>query len=146
MMFVSLIAVLIPILGPAGSSASAERREVQCDIRLASSTLKPGGTGELLLTFSPEDGIHINTEPAMEFEFDKSSPVHLTGITSLPKSPKTGYLDPSKPVRCGFTVNKSAKKGKHVLKGTVQYYFCSDAEGWCNRFSQPIEITFTVAP
>ena len=146
MIFFSLFAVLIPILIPANTAAIEERREVRCDIHLASTTLKPGASGEIVLMFSPEEGIHINTDPAMEFEFDKSSPIHFTGITSLPKAAKTGYLDPSKPVRCAFTVNKSLKKGKHTLKGTVQYYFCSDTEGWCNRFSQPIELTFTVTP
>ena len=146
MVLCSLVAVLIPILVPANTTAIEERSEVKCDVQLASTSLKAGGTGELVFTFSPDEGIHINTDPAMEIEFDKSSPVRFTGITSLPKSPKTGYLDPSKPVRCSFVVSKSVKKGKHTLKGTVQYYFCSDTEGWCNRSSQPIELTFTVVP
>jgi len=146
MSFFSLVAVLIPMLASPNTSASMERREVRCDIHLSSTALKPGATGEIVLMFAPEEGIHINTDPAMEFEFDKSSPIHFTGITSMPKAAKTGYLDPSKPVRCTFTVNKSVKKGKHALKGTVNYYFCSDVEGWCNRSSQPIELTFTVTP
>ena len=146
MLLLSLLAVLLPVMVPANTPAIEEPREVRCDIHLSSTTLKPGAAGELVLMFTPDEGIHINTEPAMEFEFDKSSPIHFTGIKALPKAPKTVYLDPSKPVRCTFTVNKSVKKGKHTLKGTVQYYFCSDAEGWCNRFSQPIELTFMVTP
>jgi hypothetical protein len=146
MLVFSLFAVLLPLVVPASTPAVLERREVRCDIHLASSALKPGATGEIVLMFSPEEGIHINTDPAIAFTFDSSSSIRFVGITSLPKAAKTGYLDPSKPVRCTFVVNKSTKRGKHTLKGTVQYYFCSDTEGWCNRFSQPIELTFTVTP
>ena len=139
-----MLAVILPLLIPARSSSIEERREVRCDIHLVSTALKPGAVGEIVLMFSPDEGIHINTDPAMQIEFEKSSPAHFTGIKALPKSPKTGYLDTSKPVRCTFTLDKKIRKGKHTLKGTVQYYFCSDTEGWCNRFSQPIELTFTV--
>ena len=144
MQLLSIFAIVLPLLVPAREWNRVERREVRCDMHLTSTTLKAGGVGELVLMFSPEDGIHINTDPAMEIEFDKSSPARFTGITSLPKAPKTGYLDTSKPVRCTFTLSKKLRKGKYSLKGTVHYYFCSDTEGWCNRFSQPIDLTFTV--
>jgi hypothetical protein len=140
----SILALILPLLVPARTTSTEERREVRCDIRLTSTTLKPGATGEIVLIFSPDEGIHINTDPAMEIEFDKSSLVHFTRITSLPKTAKTGYLDSSKPVRCSFTLDKNIRKGKHTLKGTVRYYFCSDTEGWCNRFAQPIDLKFTV--
>jgi hypothetical protein len=144
MHFVSILALLLPLLIPVRTTSREERREVRCDIHLTSTTLKPGEAGEIVLKFSPDEGIHINTDPAMEFDFDKSSLVHFTGITSLPKAAKTGYLDASKPVRCSFTLDKSIRKGKHTLKGTVHYYFCSETEGWCNRFAQPIDLKFTV--
>ncbi len=136
-----MTAFLLTATRPAGSE---ERREVKCDIQLASASMKAGATGEIILTFMPDEGIHINTDPAMEFEFAKDPTVHFTGITSLPKAPKTGYLDARRPVKYGFTLDKKIRKGKHTVTGTVRYYFCSDAEGWCNRFSQPIHLTFTV--
>jgi len=88
--------------------------------------------------------MHINTDPAVEFEFEKNPLVHFTGVTSMPKAEKTGYLDTKRPIKYSFTLDNKIKKGKHTLKGTVRYFFCSDTEGWCNRSSQPIQLTFTV--
>jgi hypothetical protein len=120
-------------------------RQVKCDIHLTSSTLKPGATGEILVSFSPEEGIHINTDPAIEFAFEKDPLVHFTEAVSMPKMAKTGYLDTKRPVKYTFTVDKKMPKGKHTLKGTMKYFFCSDAEGWCTRSSQPVELTFSVS-
>ena len=136
------ITMLLNYPGP----APAERRDVQCEIQLAASELKAGGTGELVVRFTPEEGIHINTDPTMEFEFEKGSSAHFKAITAMPKAPKTGYLDATRPVRCSFTLDKKLRKGTHTLKGNIHYYFCSDIEGWCNRSTQPFELKFTVAP
>ncbi|MGA7161673.1 MAG: hypothetical protein WBZ48_11765 [Bacteroidota bacterium] len=126
-------------------SNGAELRQVRCDIHLASEKLKPGGTGEIILTFSPEEGIHINTDPPMEFQFEKNALVHFTGVTAMPKMTITGYLDTKRPVKYTFTLDKKIHAGKHTLKGSVHYFFCSDTEGWCNRSTQPIQLTFMVA-
>jgi hypothetical protein len=117
---------------------------VKCNIHLATSTLKPGAKGEIVVSFAPEEGIHINTDPAIEFEFEKDTLVHFTGITSMPKAEKTGQLDTKRPIRYSFTLDKNIQKGKHTLRGSLLYFFCSDTEGWCNRSSQPIQLTFTV--
>lgn len=143
---VSAVLIAISLLGTSNSARSEERREVKCDIQLSQTSMKAGAIGEIILTFTPEEGIHINTEPAMEFEFEKTTSVHFTGIASLPKAPTTGYLDARRPVKYAFTLDKKIRKGKHILKGIVRYYFCSDAEGWCNRFTQPIQLTLTVTP
>ncbi len=118
---------------------------VKCDIHLTASTLKPGSKGEIDVSFAPAEGIHVNTDPAVEFEFEKDSLISFTGVTSMPKSAKTGVLDTKRPIRYSFTLDRKIPKGKHTLKGTLRYFFCSDAEGWCNRSSQPILLTFTVA-
>ncbi len=134
------------VISTARLSNGEEFRQVQCDIHLTSATLKPGAAGEIILTFAPAEGIHINTDPALEFDFEKDSLIHFTGITSLPKIEKTGYLDTKRPVKYSFTLDKKIQKGKHTLKGSVRYFFCSDTEGWCNRSSQTIQLTFTVTP
>ena len=144
MQTVSVILLSFSLLYVSRPSSIEEVRKVRCDIHLSSATLKPGAAGEIVLIFAPDEGIHINTDPPMEFEFEKSSFVHFKGITSLPKAATTGYLDTKKPVTYSFTLDKKIQKGKHTLKGSVHYFFCSDAEGWCNRFVQPIELTFTV--
>jgi len=137
--------LLILIFSIPFASSGEEMRQVKCDIHLTSATLKQGATGEIVVSFAPDEGIHINTDPAIEFEFDKDPLVHFTGVVSMPKMAKTGYLDTKRPVKYTFTLDKKIPKGKHTLKGSMKYFFCSDTEGWCNRSSQPIELTFSVS-
>ncbi len=143
----STLYVLLPLLylcsAPLPSSVE-EFTGVKCDIHLTTSTLKPGAKGEIVISFAPEEGMHINTDPAIEFEFEKDTLVHFTDVTSMPKVVKTGYLDTKRPIKYSFTLDKNIKKGKHTLNGSVRYFFCSDTEGWCNRSSQPIQLTYTV--
>jgi hypothetical protein len=103
-----------------------------------------GGTGEIILYLTPNEGIHINTDPAMEFEFEKQSSVHFLGITSLPMNAKTGYLNAEQPIKYSFALDKNISKGKHSIRGIVRYFFCSDTEGWCNRFVQSIDLRYTI--
>ncbi len=140
----SLVILCLYLFSAPVTSSSEELRQVKCDIRLTSASLKPGAKGEIVVSFAPEEGMHINTDPAVEFEFEKDSLVHFTGVTSMPKVAKTGYLDTKRPIKYSFTLDKDIPKGKHSLKGTIRYFFCSDVEGWCNRSSQPLELTFTV--
>lgn len=140
--FTFLIFILaLPAHQSAGTQGNAH---VKFEIRLASSSLRPGGTGEVEVYLTPNEGIHINTDPAMEFEFERTPSVHFAGITALPKNEKTGYLDVTRPVKYSFTLDKNISKGRRSLRGTVRYFFCSDMEGWCNRFVQPFELRFTV--
>ena len=140
----SLLLPLLYLCSTPVPSSGEEFRQVKCDIHLTSAALKPGAIGEIVVSFAPEEGMHINTDPAVEFEFEKNPLVHFTGVTSMPKAEKTGYLDTKRPIKYSFTLDNKIKKGKHTLKGTVRCFFCSDTEGWCNRSSQPIQLTFTV--
>jgi hypothetical protein len=141
--FITILLLVLPELAVQKGSVQ-ENTHVRSEIRLASTTMTRGGTGEIILYLTPNEGIHINTDPAMEFEFEKQSSVHFLGITSLPTNAKTGYLITEQPIKYSFTLDKSISKGKHSLKGTVRYFFCSDTEGWCNRFVQTIDLRFTV--
>jgi len=143
---ISLITILLmvfPNLAVQKGNAQ-ENAHVRSDIRLASTTMTRGETGDVILYLTPNDGIHINTDPAMEFEFEKQSSVHFLGITSLQTNAKTGYLNAEQPIKYSFALDKKISKGKHSIRGIVRYFFCSDTEGWCNRFVQPIDLRFTV--
>lgn len=141
--FLNLLGLVLVLVLSRGT-AQHENPHVKLESRLASTIVKPGGTGEIILSLTPAEGIHINTDPTLEVELEKSRYVHPVGITSLTKDIKTGYLDANRPVRFAFRLSKDAAKGKHVLKGTVRYFYCSDVEGWCNRFEQPLELSIVV--
>ena len=136
--------MLFALSAPPASPTREKNEHVGFEARLSKATLKPGASAEVLLFLTPKDGIHINTDPSMEFEWNKDRYVHFDSTTSMPKDEKTGYLDASKPVRYSFTLSATIPSGKHIVKGTVRYFFCSDSEGWCNRFVQPVELSFTV--
>ncbi len=141
--FVAILLLVLPEFA-AQKSGAQENTHVRSDIRLTSTTMTRGGTGEIILYLTPNEGIHINTDPVMEFEFEKQSSVRFLGITSLPTNAKTGYLNTEQPIKYSFALDKNISKGKHSIRGTVRYFFCSDTEGWCNRFVQLIDLRYTV--
>ena len=47
-------------------------------------------------------------------------------------------------VKQQFQLSPGAPHGPVTLKGTLTYYFCSDKEGWCSKYKQPVEIALTV--
>jgi|GEM_PF-855574 len=99
--------------------------------------------GALKFFLTPNDGIHINTEPMFELKLDKSSNFELTGNPNFSKNEK-GYLDITKPIEYTVKVKNGVQAGTYTLKATLYYFYCSDQEGWCNRFSQPVDLTITV--
>jgi hypothetical protein len=141
--FIIILLLVLPEFA-AQKGGVEDNAHVRSEIRLASTTMTRGGKGEIILYLTPNEGIHINTDPAIEFELEKQSSVHFLGTTSLPTNAKTGFLNAGQPIKYSFTLDKNISIGKHSIKGIVRYFFCSDAEGWCNRFVQPIELRFTV--
>lgn len=131
-----LTAVALTWLAP-GSPASAQNAEPVPDVRITvstlSDTLAPGAASELRITFRPSKGFHVNAIPAMAVEFDSACVARTAGTIVIPADTATGYLNSVLPVRQPFVLAKSAGRGRATLGGTLTYYYCSDAEGWCRR-------------
>lgn len=106
----------------------------------AVATAKPGG---IKFFFVPADGIHVNTQPVFELKLDTDAPLEVAGEPRYAKNGKE-YLDITQPIEFPVKVKNGTKPGAYRLKGTLYYFYCSDKEGWCNRFSQPVEFTVTV--
>jgi hypothetical protein len=101
-------------------------------------------SGDLSVRFTPNDGIHINTEPMFEVVLDKSSVFEISGNPRFKSSDKE-YLDHSHPVVYTLKAKKGTAPGTHRLTGKVMYFYCSDADGWCNRFVQPFDISVEIS-
>ncbi len=99
---------------------------------------------EIAIFFSPIEGIHINTIPLFELRLDKHSAFEIVGKPRFQKNEKD-YLDITKPVEFSVRPMKGTKPGKRILKGKLNYFYCSDSEGWCNRFTQPVEVNIEVS-
>ena len=126
-------------------SKPVQNKDVQFKSTVVEKTLRPGATGTLQITLTPSKGIHVNVEPAMSLQIDSTGAVTQVDKPAIVKDEKKGTLDASKPVTVKFTLAKTVKPGPLTLKGSFTYFYCSDAEGWCNRFKQPVEVKVTVS-
>ena len=105
--------------------------------------LNRGSSGLLKFFLSPNEGIHINTEPLFEIVLEKNSPFEIVGVPEFRKDDQS-YLATKYPIVFTIALKEKAASGKRSLKGQLRYFYCSDAEGWCNRFSQKIDIPFDI--
>ena len=117
-----------------------ENEYVTASITLRPSKLRAGNSGELLISLKPKKGIHINLQPKAELKLEISDAFILTDSLIIPKSKKTGFVDSEKPIRQMFKLSPKLSPGTVTLNGTLTYYYCSDAEGWCSKFKQPIQL------
>jgi hypothetical protein len=125
--------------GGNGSNSS-----VQFSVTAEQMKLAPGGAGTLIFTLHPKAGIHINLEPGLTITTDSSSGVTLYGKPKIPLEGQTNYLDAAKPIRQSFRMPAHASSDTLTVSGTLTYYYCSDAEGWCSRFKQPFSLQIRI--
>jgi len=62
------------------------------------------------------------------------------GETEFRTDKETGFLSTADPVEQRLAVSPTAATGTDTLEGTIVYYFCSDAEGWCRKQTQSISL------
>jgi hypothetical protein len=122
----------------------AENQYVKFSASIRDKHLRPGTTTGLVVRLKPVRGIHINGRPPVEIKIDSSSTISSVGKIDVPRDSSTGFIDPHRPVTVPITLSKNLKPGLMTVKGTLTYYYCSDAEGWCSRFKQPVEFTITI--
>lgn len=116
---------------------------VDVKFNLKQKEFQSGETGYFLISFKPKKGIHITTDPPFEFTFDTLKQFFSAGKAEFAKDKKE-YLKTQQSVKQDFSIAKRTPPGSYNVKGTLVYYYCSDKEGWCSRFRQPVELTLTV--
>jgi hypothetical protein len=128
--------------GPGKSPA--ENEHVGVSIILKHKTMAVGDSNEILINFKPEDQYFINTDPHVSIKLDSNKIIASVGKIQIQKGKKPDYVNTSQPVKLQIMLRKNVKKGAHELKGTLTYFFCSDADGWCSKFKQPFTLKITV--
>lgn len=126
--------------------ATSLNEYVGLEVRPALAEMRPGESGVIELRFRPADGIHVNSDPPVQFTLDSGGAVILDGKPVMTTDARTGYLSAKAPVTQKVTLGSAAAPGRLTVKGTVTYFYCSDTEGWCNRQKQPVKFTITVRP
>lgn len=132
-----LLCVIIPVM-----QSPAVNEHVKMEISMQT-TVSARTSVAVSFHLTPNEGIHINTSPAIEFIPAKDSPYELSGKPQYKKDEKD-YLDFTKPVIVTLKAKNNSIAGKTVIKGKLNYFYCSDTEGWCSRFSQPVEMTVEI--
>ena len=125
---------------PAQGDKPSVNNYVKYSAALQGKKLGAGSPARLVITLKPARGIHINGTPPLSVTIDSTGPVVAAGKPDVPLVKATGFLDTKKPIVMPLTVSNDVKPGTVTVRGTLVYYYCSDAEGWCSRFKQPIEI------
>jgi hypothetical protein len=144
---ISLLIITIIISNSFAGSGKIETKNkfVACDIVLKQQELKIAENGEILISLTPKKGIHINLTPPMSIKIEKSKYFTTVGNLDIPKDENTSYMDISRPIKQIIKLDKKPQKGFVAIKGSLDYYYCSDAEGWCCKFTQPIDLKVKVA-
>ncbi len=141
MTMITLISLMMFLLPAEKQTLSSnEHVNIEMHVPTALSAAKPA---VLAFWMTPVEGIHINSTPVVELRLEKDSPFELVGSPRFQKDDKE-YLEISQPVEFTVKAKKGMSPGKQRLKGTLNYFYCSDKEGWCNRFSQKIEATVVI--
>lgn len=126
----------------AGGDVPTANKYVTCRVSINKKSLKPGSTGKLLITLAPARGIHINLNPPIALLLDSSDSVTRKGSPEIPRKEK--FLDVAKAIKQAFVLSPASRPGIVTIRGTIIYYYCSDAEGWCSKFKQAIEMPIRV--
>jgi len=112
---------------------------------------KPGAEAAIAVTLTPEaDGIVVNEKPGPRLSLDPTQlvlvdrqPPRAAGSNAADPS-QAKYLDPQVPVRFPVTIAPGAPRGTHVVRGTLTFFYCSKAEGWCKKGTSEIAVSVPV--
>ena len=146
-MRISGVGILLLLFSYVFHGGAGERKEntyVTVAVSVSHRTLRPGEQGEILVTLAPIHGIHVNMRPPVKIGLDEEKILSLNGAIKQSVDSSTGYLAPGMPVKQAFRIHSNVHPGEYGIQGTCTYFFCSDAEGWCTRYRQPIELTLTI--
>ncbi len=125
------------------ASAQDQPLTIQLEASLASTTLHPGDSTDIILKFDPSEDIHLNAEPAVRVEFDSASILEPIGALRQEIDTEAGTVKTSEPLRQRVALSRKAGPGRHSVRGTVTYFFCSGTEGWCRRKAQWVQLQVT---
>jgi hypothetical protein len=131
---------LFALAAPPRADGQDASEHLKITLELSSDTIAAGGASEILLSFHPKKGFHVNAVPPVGFALDSGSVAALADTVVVARDTGTGYLDVRSKVRQPFTVAKTAPRGRSELKGQLTYYYCSDEEGWCRREKLPFSL------
>jgi len=132
--------------------AQNDEDEVKITAKAVKDSVRAGREIKLVFHMQPQEGFHLNVEPAIKLALLDAKSFTLAAEKFAPDAntktltTEDGFkiFDPthSQPVTFAVKVAKSAKPGKYPLKAKLSYFFCSDKDGYCSFKNQ--EFVFNV--
>jgi hypothetical protein len=138
--FAPIILTLILAVFSASAQEPSEESHVRLQATLASSSLNPGDSTEILLKFAPADDIHLTAEPSVKIELDSSSVLRKTGGLRAEVDRRSGYVRTSHPLRQRVVLSRGIPPGTYPVQAKVTYFYCSGSEGWCRKQVQALKL------
>ena len=135
---------ILPTILPGGVDQPQENKYVAITAVLKQQVIKQGDETAILVTLAPVDGIHITADPPVQIQLARNPSFLPLGSPDLQIEKASGFLATSVPVQQRIRVSPKTRPGEHTIKGTIVYYFCSEDEGWCRKFSQRIALKLNV--
>ncbi len=97
----------------------------------------------ITLKFRPSPDIHMPKEPGVSIAIDSGSCLRVLSPLQQPIDSGTGYLNVNEPMSVDCVILPSTPAGHAVAGAVITYYFCSDSEGWCKKWSQHVSLAVT---
>jgi hypothetical protein len=139
---------LLLLLGPTRPSTGPRYFELRASFVPAT---RAGTPSTLSVTFEPkESDVEVNETPAPRLRLDPEQRVLLDKQPTPDESRRAvdlanpRYLDTALPVTFPVALVPGAPKGRHDLKATVIYFYCSRRERWCRKGESDIDFSVTV--
>lgn len=123
---------------------------LKVDAAVSPSRLSRSQEGKVILTFTIQEGILINSQPSFTVEFDPSDelvfPKNFFSATDLEiallEVDGATYLNLENPLEIPFTVGPEVPRGNYILKGKVKFFAFSRKDGAIIKTSTKFEVPF----
>ncbi len=136
--------------------AAKEESPLKVEASISPKRLSRGQEGKITLKVSVDKGVAISSQPSFIIKFDPSEEVIFPKnfftasdleIETMEEDGKE-YLDLEESIEIPLSVSLDAKRGNHILKGTIKYFAFYKGKGWCLKssaeFSAPFYTRMTV--
>ena len=127
-----------------------EEKPLKIKSSISPTRLSRAQEGKVVLELAIEKEITISPQPSFTIEFSPCDalifPKNFFTASDLEietlEEKGHEYLNLKKPIEIPFTVSTEAKRGSHILQGTIKYFACSSQEGWCLKATSEFSASF----
>jgi hypothetical protein len=144
LLLILLALIIVPKTAVSGATPTRQNPWVRSAISVVPAKVHAGSAVNLKVLLTPKAGIHIVVQPPIGVTLDSSAVVASAAKPEVPVAKDNEHLDSAKPITVAVTLAGNVKPGKVSVKGMLVYYYCSDAEGTCNKFKEPFEVRLNV--